>query len=84
MPKTNSANKPVRSFRLSYEGVHQLKSMATIMGRSESDVIEVALDRMYREEIRFNRILREGDQVEDQYHVDPENEDNNESNRNAA
>ncbi|NLF52100.1 MAG: hypothetical protein GX577_13280 [Leptolinea sp.] len=54
------------------------------MGRSESDVIEVALDRMYREEIRFNRMLREGDRMEDQYHVDPENEDNNESNRNAA
>jgi hypothetical protein len=60
MPKTNSANKPVRSFRLSYEGVHQLRSMATFMGRSESDVIEVALDRMYREEIRYNRMLREG------------------------
>jgi hypothetical protein len=58
--------------------------MATIMGRSESDVIEVALDRMYREEIRFNRMLREGDQAEDLYHVDPENEDKNESNRNAA
>ena len=84
MPKTNSANKPVRSFRLSHEGVRQLRSMATTMGRSESDVIEVALDRMYREEIRFNRMLREGDQAEDQYQVDPENEDKNESNRNAA
>jgi len=84
MPKTNSANKPVRSFRLSHEGVRQLRSMAATMGRSESDVIEVALDRMYREEIRFNRVLREGDQAENQYHVDPENEDKNESNRNAA
>ena len=84
MPKTNSANKPVRSFRLSHEGVRQLRSLATTMGRSESDVIEVALDRMYREEIRFNRMLREGDQAENQYHVDPENEDKNESNRNAA
>ena len=84
MPKTNSDNKPVRSFRLSREGVRQLRSMATTMGRSESDVIEVALDRMYREEIRFNRVLREGDQAENQYHVDPENEDKNESNRNAA
>ena len=84
MPKTNSVNKPVRSFRLSYEGVRQLRSMATTMGRSESDVIEVALDRMYREEIRFNRTLREGDQTGNQYHVDPENEDKNESNRNTA
>ena len=26
------------------------------MGRSESNVIETALDRMYREEIRFGRL----------------------------
>ena len=80
MPKTNSANKPVRSFRLSHEGVRQLRSMATTMGRSESDVIEVALDRMYREEIRFNRLVREGDQAETQYHIDPENEGKNGTN----
>ena len=84
MPKTNSANKPVRSFRLSHEGVNQLRSMATTMGRSESDVIEVALDRMYREEIRFNRTLREAVQAGNQYHVDSENEDKDESNRNTA
>lgn len=54
MPKTNSASKPVRSFRLSQEGVSQLRAMASVMGRSESDVLEVALDRMYREEIRYN------------------------------
>ena len=58
--------------------------MATTMGRSESDVIEVALDRMYREEIRFNRTLREADQAGNQYHVDSENEDKDESNRNTA
>jgi len=46
MPKTNSASKPVRSFRISSEGVSQLKAMAIVMGRSESDVIEVALDRI--------------------------------------
>lgn len=69
MPKTNSAAKPVRSFRLSLEGVSQLRSMADVMGRSESDVIEVALDRMYREEVRFNRTLREKARVEEQYHV---------------
>jgi hypothetical protein len=58
--------------------------MATTMGRSESDVIEVALDRMYREEIRFSRTLREADQAGNQYHVDAENEDKDESNRNTA
>jgi predicted transcriptional regulator len=74
MPKTNSASKPVRSFRLSQEGVSQLRSMASEMGRSESDVIEVALDRMYREEIRFNQFLREGARPEDQYQIDKGNE----------
>jgi hypothetical protein len=69
MPKTNSGTKPVRSFRLSAEGVNQLKSMATVMGRSESDVLEVALDRMYREEIRYNRVLRDGDPIKDQYMI---------------
>jgi hypothetical protein len=80
MPKTNSANKPVRSVRLSQEGVYQLRFMATTMGRSESDVIEVALDRMYREEIRFNRSLRDRDQAETQYHLDPENKGKNGTN----
>ena len=69
MPKTNSASKPVRSFRLSQEGVNQLKTMASVMGRSESDVLEVALDRMYREEIRYNRILREAVRPEDLYQM---------------
>ena len=59
MPKTKSAHKPVHSFRLSLEGVNQLRALASVMGRSESDVLEVALDRMYREEIRYSRILRE-------------------------
>jgi hypothetical protein len=59
MPKTYTGSKPVKSFRLSEEGIHQLRSMAEIMGRSESDVLEVALDRMYREEIRYNHVLRE-------------------------
>lgn len=84
MPKTNSANKPVHSVRLSQEGVRQLRSMATTMGRSESDVIEVALDRMYREEIRYNQILREGDQAETQYDLDPENKGKNETNPDDA
>ena len=84
MPKTNSASKPVRSFRLSQEGVNQLRSMASVMGRSESDVIEVALDRMYREEIRFNRVLRERAWPEDQYQIDQGNEGENEIHRNAS
>ena len=84
MPKTNSASKPVRSFRLSQEGVSQLRSMASEMGRSESDVIEVALDRMYREEIRFNRVLRDGARPEDQYQIDKGNEGKNEFHRNDS
>lgn len=84
MPKTNSANKPVRSVRLSHEGIYQLRSMAATMGRSESDVIEVALDRMYREEIRFNRSLRDRDQAENQYNLDPENKGKNETNPDDA
>ena len=84
MPKTNSASKPVRSFRLSQEGVSQLRSMASEMGRSESDVIEVALDRMYREEIRFNQFLREGSRPEDQYQIGKGNEGENENHRDIS
>ena len=75
MPKTNFANKPVHSFRLSLEGVRQLKELAGDMGRSESDVLEVALDRMYREEIRFGRLVREHDNSENAYRVDNESEE---------
>ena len=78
MPKTNSASKSVRSFRISSEGVSQLRAMASVMGRSESDVIEVALDRMYREEIRYNKVLRERTQPEDQYQIGKGNEGENE------
>jgi hypothetical protein len=75
MPKTNFANKPVHSFRLSLEGVRQLKELAGDMGRSESDVLEVALDRMYREEIRFGRLVRESNNSENTYHVNKESEE---------
>lgn len=84
MPRTNSSRKPVRSFRLSFEGVDQLKAMANVMGRSESDVIEIALDRMYREEIRYNRVLREGARSEDQYQIDQGKEKENEIHRNDS
>lgn len=70
MPKTHSSKKPVHSFRLSRESIDQLKEMAGEMGRSESDIVEIALDRMYREEIRFGRLIREGKKPEDFYHVE--------------
>jgi hypothetical protein len=47
-------------------------------------VIEVALDRMYREEIRYNRDLRESAQPEDQYQIDKGNEGENEIHRNVS
>ena len=68
MPKKNSHNKPVRSFRLSYECVRQLKDLAGSMGRSEGEVVEVSIDRMYREELRFgNLMIGEGKKPEDNY-----------------
>ena len=71
MPKTNSASKPVRSFRLSYECVRQLKDLAGNMGRSEGDVVEISIDRMYREELRFgNLMIGEGQKPEEYYKVE--------------
>jgi hypothetical protein len=84
MPKTNSASKNVHSFRLSLEGVSQLRAMASSMGRSESDVIEVALDRMYREEIRYNRVLRESLPPEDQYQAGKGESQNVEADRGSS
>jgi predicted transcriptional regulator len=76
MPKTNSPKKPVRSFRLSQEGIYQLQTMAQSMGRSESDVIEIALDRMYREEIRYERHrIRDGEKPEDGYIIENNDEE---------
>jgi len=70
MPRKNSSTKAVRSFRLSLECVRQLKDLSGNMGRSEGDVVEVALDRMYREEIRFgNLMISEGQKPEDNYNV---------------
>ena len=68
MPRKNSPTKPVRSFRLSYECVRQLKDLAGNMGRSEGDVVEISIDRMYREELRFgNLMISEGGKPEDSY-----------------
>lgn len=49
------------------------------MGRSESNVIEVALDRMYREEIRYSQVLRETADADSQYRVDRINGEKNEN-----
>jgi len=57
MPKTKSATKPVRSFRMSNECAQQIEEMAALMGRSEGNVVEIAVDRMYREEMRFHSVL---------------------------
>jgi len=71
MPKKNSSTKAVRSFRLSIECVRQLKDLSGNMGRSEGDVIEVAVDRMYREELRFgNLMIGEGQKPEDNYKIE--------------
>lgn len=68
MPRKNSSTKPVRSFRLSYECVRQLKELAGTMGRSEGDVVEISIDRMYREEMRFgNLMIGEVGKPEDNY-----------------
>ncbi len=75
MPKTNSSNKPVHSFRLSRESIYQLKEMTGEMGRSESDVVEIALDRMYREEIRFGRLVHDRGKPDDSYTVEENNEE---------
>ncbi len=75
MPKTNSSNKPVHSFRLSRESLYQLKEIAGEMGRSESDVVEIALDRMYREEVRFGRLIHDRGKPEDLYHIEDNNEE---------
>lgn len=75
MPRKNSQTKPVHSFRLSYESLRQIKDLSTGMGRSEGDVVEVAIDRMYREEIRFGNLsISEGQSPEDHYKVEKEKE----------
>ena len=75
MPKTNSSNKPVHSFRLSSESLYQLREIAGEMGRSESDIVEIALDRMYREEVRFGRLIHDRGKPEDSYHTEANNEE---------
>jgi hypothetical protein len=75
MPKKNSSTKPVRSFRLSYECIRQLKDLAGNMGRSEGDVVEVSIDRMYREELRFgNLMIGEDKKPEEIYQVEKKEE----------
>lgn len=70
MPKKNANPKPVRSFRLSLECARQLREISSTMGRSEGDVIEVSIDRMYREELRFGNLkVAEGKNPENNYKV---------------
>ena len=70
MPKKNSSTKPVHSFRLSLECIRQLKELSGVMGRSEGDVVEIGVDRMYREEIRFgNLMIGEGQKPANNYTV---------------
>jgi predicted DNA-binding protein len=45
--------KSVHSLRLSAEGLRQLRDLSMQTQRSEANVVEIAIDRMYREEIRF-------------------------------
>jgi hypothetical protein len=52
-----------------------LKELAQEMGRSEGNVIEFALDRMYREEIRFSRMVCESENAEINYQVGNGNEE---------
>jgi hypothetical protein len=79
MPRTNSPGKPVKSFRLSVEGIDQVREMAYTMGRSESDVLEIALDRMYREEVRFNLAIREKIDPHDRYVTGDSKKEKNET-----
>ena len=75
MPRKNSSTKPVRSFRLSLESVRQLKDLSGRMGRSVGDVVEISIDRMYREELRFgNLMVAEGKNSEDSYIVESNEE----------
>lgn len=75
MPRKNSSTKPVRSFRLSFECVRQLKDLSGTMGRSEGDVVEISIDRMYREELRFgNLLVAEGNKSEENYIVEKKEE----------
>ena len=75
MPKKNSTTKPVHSFRLSLETLHQLKDLSGSMGRSKGEVVEIAIDRMYREEIRFgNLMIAEDRKPEENYKVEKKEE----------
>jgi hypothetical protein len=75
MPKKNSSTKPVYSFRLSLECVRQLRDLSGTMGRSRGDVVEMAIDRMYREEVRFgNLMISEGKKPEEIYKVEKKEE----------
>lgn len=54
--KKPRTTKPVHSFRLSAEGLRQIRDLSLHAQRSEANIVEIAVDRMYREEIRFGRL----------------------------
>ena len=65
--------KPVHSLRLSAEGLRQLKDLSLQMQRIEANVVEIALDRMYREEIRFGSLVI--NETETSYVIEERKED---------
>ena len=75
MANTHYLYKPVYSFRLRHEGIRHLKELAQDMGRSEGNVIEIALDRMYREEIRFSRKVGESETADPEGNYQAGNKD---------
>ena len=47
------------------------------MGHSEGEVVEVAIDRMYREEVRFGNLkIGEGHKPEENYNVEKKKRNN--------
>ncbi|MCX6054279.1 MAG: hypothetical protein NTZ74_05065 [Chloroflexi bacterium] len=75
MPEKYSPTKTVRSFRLGLECIPQLKDLSGNMGRSEGDFIEVSIDRMDREEVRFgNLMIGEGQKPEFRYKIGKQGE----------
>ena len=64
--------KQVHSLRLSEESRQQLKNLSYKMERSEALIVEIALDRMYREEIRFTHLSI--NETEHQYSIEQHKE----------
>lgn len=50
MPKSNNPTRP-KSFRLSSGTICKLLELAATIGAAQSTVLEIAIDRMHREEV---------------------------------